>query len=167
MLFLGAGIHDDLSAEIDEYLENNNLKNTITIEPWGDSYTSRKFLEETDIFVMTSLFEGLPFSLLEAMSLGIPCVVSKVDGNTDVINNNENGFSCLDAEEFVSKLELLINDNMLRKAIGINGYRYVAEKHSIQKNIHHIEKLYEEMTASGEVYQNFQSENAPTLSVYH
>jgi glycosyltransferase involved in cell wall biosynthesis len=142
---LGAGIHDELSETIDAFLVVNNLKNKIAINLWGDSHTSKAFLEDTDIFVMTSVFEGLPFSLLEAMSLKIPCVVSKVDGNTDVIQNGENGFSCLSLAEFCGKIELLVNDAGLRQSIGLNAYNYVAEHHDIAKNIKLLEDVYNEI----------------------
>lgn len=140
---LGAGIHDDLFAEINDYMVENQLVDKILIEKWGDAGTSAQYLRETDIYVMTSVFEGLPFSLLEAMSLGIPCVVTKVDGNTDVINNAENGFSCLSFEEFTSKIELLINDPELRKTIGTAGYNYVKTQHNITNTIQQLENLYQ------------------------
>ena len=38
--------------------------------------------------------------LLEAMYEEVPCIVSKVDGNNDVISNRENGFSCLIREQY-------------------------------------------------------------------
>jgi len=151
---LGAGIHDDLADEIYKFLDVNNLTDKIAIEPWGNESTSQKFLQETDIFVMTSIFEGLAFSLLEAMSLAIPCVVSKVDGNTDVINNNENGFACIDSDDFYAKIELLVNDGELRKRIGKNGQNYVSQNHSVAINIHKIESLYKQLLDSDELVSN-------------
>ena len=142
---LGAGIHDELAEEIDDFLTINNLKKKVNILHWGDTATSSKFLTETDIFVMPSVFEGLPFALLEAMSQGIPCVVSKVDGNTDLINNNENGFSCLNVEEFCSKIEMLVNDVELRKKIGLAGREYVSKHHCICEGTKKLEKIYREM----------------------
>jgi len=142
---LGAGIHDELAEEIDDFLTINNLKKKVNILHWGDAATSSAFLSETDIFVMPSVFEGLPFALLEAMSQGIPCVVSKVDGNTDVINNNENGFSCLNIEEFCSKIEMLVNDVQLRRKIGMAGREYVSTHHSICESTKKLEKIYREI----------------------
>ena len=49
-----------------------------------------------DVFLLTSLWEGLPVSLLEAMYMKKPCVVSDVIGNHDVIENGRNGFICGD-----------------------------------------------------------------------
>jgi glycosyltransferase involved in cell wall biosynthesis len=142
---LGAGIHDELADDIYHYLNLHQLTNKIKILQWGNSHTSRQFLEETDIFVMTSVFEGLPFSLLEAMAIGIPCVVSKVDGNTDVIQNNENGFACLSIKEFCNKIELLINNPYIRSQIGQAGQKYVRTHHNVQLNTKKLERIYLEL----------------------
>lgn len=142
---LGAGIHDDLYEEIQDYMFKNNLIDKIKIEKWGDVNTSCKFIEDTDIYVMTSLFEGLPYSLLEAMAMGKPCVVSAVDGNRDVINNGENGFTCFNADDFCERLESLINDEELRKKIGSAGYEYVLKNHNIINNALKLEKIYNDL----------------------
>lgn len=139
---LGAGLHDHLTTEINEFLEAHQMKDKIQLLQWGNQGTSKRFLEETDVFVMTSVFEGLPYSLVEAMSMGIPCVVSKVDGNTDVIHNNENGFACFCVEEFCEKIENLISNDVLRVNIGEAGYNYINRFHNIHKNISSLENLY-------------------------
>lgn len=139
---LGAGIHDDQKTEIEGYIVQNNLSQQIKIEKWGDAGTSQSFLLETDIYIATSIFEGLPFSLLEAMLQGIPCIVTKVDGNTDVIQNNENGYSCLSVDEFCDKIELMINDETLRLKIGRAGYDYVSLHHDIKKAVKKLEYIY-------------------------
>lgn len=57
-----------------------------------------------DAFVLTSRWEGLPISLLEAMYLRKPCIVSDVIGNRDVIRNGENGYICTTDAEFVQAI---------------------------------------------------------------
>lgn len=47
-------------------------------------------LNIADIFVFPSLQEGLPVSLMEAMAVGLPCIASKIRGNTDLINDGDN-----------------------------------------------------------------------------
>ena len=142
---LGAGILDTLRKDIDEFIKINDLGNYIKIHEWGDQELSEDILLKTDIFLMTSSFEGLPFSLLEAMAKGIPCIVTKVDGNTDVIQNQENGFACLSVAEFVEKIELLINSEELRRNIGMAGFDYVKEFHNSTINVHRLNCLYEKL----------------------
>ncbi|WP_129715967.1 glycosyltransferase family 4 protein [Pedobacter sp. SYP-B3415] len=142
---LGAGLHDHLSKEITAYLEKHELTSRVAFINWGEDGTSERFLNSIDVFLMTSVFEGLPFSLLEAMGVGLPCVVSKVDGNTDVIQNNENGYACLSKEEFIEKLTFLVQDQHLRTVTGKAARRYVAAHHNIEKTIKELEGIYDNL----------------------
>ena len=139
---LGAGMTDNLSKEIYDFMLLHDLTDKVEILNWGDNKTSNTFLQNTDVFMLTSVFEGLPYSLVEAMALGIPCVVSKVDGNTDVIHNNENGFACLSDDEFVEKISMLVENQDLRRRLGQAGYRYIKAKHDIQQNVKQLESVY-------------------------
>jgi glycosyltransferase involved in cell wall biosynthesis len=51
----------------------------------------RPYLSAADAFVLTSHIEGLPFSVLEAMSCGLPCVVTRVGGNAEAVAHGANG----------------------------------------------------------------------------
>lgn len=139
---LGAGLHDHLRLQVETYIVNKNLSNNVQILQWGDSSTSSEFLNKTDIYVMTSAFEGLPFSLLEAMGQGIPCVVTVADGNSDVIEDSKNGFICLSLANLTNKIEMLVNSLALRRFIGENGKQYVFQKHNIETNIIRLQGIY-------------------------
>ncbi|MBO7197200.1 MAG: glycosyltransferase [Tidjanibacter sp.] len=64
------------------------------------------------MFVMTSLFEGMSNSMIEAMCLGLPCISTKVSGATDLIRDGHNGYlvDIDDAEELYRKMELLADE---------------------------------------------------------
>ena len=142
---LGAGLDDHLGTQLNDFISSRNLQAKINLLPWGNSNTSKNFIEDTDIFVMTSVFEGLPFSLLEAMAGECVCVVSKADGNSDVIQNNENGFACLSKEEFCNNIESLILSKTLREKFGKAGRKYIFEKHSIHTAMQHLQNLYKNL----------------------
>jgi len=142
---LGAGLDDHLGTKLNDFIAGKNLQGKINLLPWGNSNTSKTFIEETDIFVMTSVFEGLPFSLLEAMAGECVCVVSKADGNSDVIQNNENGFACLSKEEFCKNIESLILNKDLRVKFGKAGRKYILEKHNIHAAISQLQNLYKNL----------------------
>lgn len=65
--------------------------------------------QAADIFVLMSFREGLSRSIMEAMASGLPCIVSRIRGNVDLVQNDINGFLCeasdyLECAENISKL---------------------------------------------------------------
>jgi glycosyltransferase involved in cell wall biosynthesis len=80
-------------------------------------------LGAADIFFFTSLQEGLPRSLMEAMASGLPCIVSEIRGNTDLIRDGEGGYLCgpLDVVGFARALDRLAGDGKLRESMGIKN----------------------------------------------
>ena len=78
-------------------------------------------LYKSSIFIMTSISEGLPMVLLEAMSIGLPCIGYETrSGVSDIISNNVDGFVIKnrDQDEMIKKLEELMNNVKLRKEMG-------------------------------------------------
>lgn len=88
----------------DELKDKLTAKN-IEITGWADRNKALEFALNADVFLLTSLWEGLPMSLLEAMYMKKICVVTDVIGNHDVIHNGENGFVCRKISEFVKAIE--------------------------------------------------------------
>jgi glycosyltransferase involved in cell wall biosynthesis len=89
------------------------------------AFTSREELShimaQTDIFVMSSILEGLPIALLEAMSYGRPVVVTPVGGIPEAIKDGVNGLLCepRDPECLAQKICSLIEDPILRLRLGL------------------------------------------------
>lgn len=81
------------------------------------------FYKSANIYYQPSLIESFGFAVIEAMSFGLPCVVSNVGGLPEVIDNNENGFLCnLDSEkDAVSKIIKLLNNDLEYKRISQNS----------------------------------------------
>jgi len=97
-----------------------------------------------DIYCLTSRYEGLPLSLLEAMAAGVPIVATDVMGIREVIRNNENGLLLPDndAEELAKRILLLAENADLRNALSENGCRFVNEHYSLEKSVRNYEKLF-------------------------
>lgn len=73
-------------------------------------------MAQTDVFVMSSVLEGLPLALIEAMAYGRPIVATAVGGIAEVIRDGENGLLCppRDAACLSRKLSALLSDSALR-----------------------------------------------------
>ena len=79
-----------------------------------------------DIYCAPSVREGLPVSVLEAMSCGLPVVCSAIRGNRDLIENGNGGFMCdpFDPSEFAASIEKLYFDRSLCKKFGERNYAF-------------------------------------------
>ena len=88
----------------DGELRNKLTSENIEITGWADRETALKYALSADVFMLTSLWEGLPMSLLEAMYMEKLCIVSKVIGNKDVIKTSYNGFCCENKENFIEAI---------------------------------------------------------------
>ena len=100
------------------WIGDGNLRNeltapNITITGWVDNKTALKYLNGTDIFLLTSLWEGLPMALLEAMYMKKVCIVSDVVGNRDVIHNKENGYVCSSIKQYIKKINMIITNKAI------------------------------------------------------
>lgn len=94
-----------------------------------------------DVFVFPSFREGLSVSLMEAMASGLPCVVSEIRGNVDLIDQN-GGYLCepSDYESFSIAIRNIINNNK-RENMGMHN-RKVMEDFSLEKIDVLMRKIY-------------------------
>jgi glycosyltransferase involved in cell wall biosynthesis len=76
----------------------------IEVTGWLDRQEALKRAYHSDVFILTSFWEGLPLSLLEAMYMKKLCIATNVIGSRDVIRNGENGFLCSSAAAFVNAI---------------------------------------------------------------
>ncbi|MPM13908.1 putative glycosyltransferase EpsD [bioreactor metagenome] len=100
----------------------------------------------SDIFISTSLREGLSRSVMEAMASGLPCLVSKIRGNTDLITEGKGG--CLiepnNEDQFASKIAYLVNNPELRIKMGMENLNNV-NQYDVNNVTKIIESIYEEV----------------------
>ena len=99
------------------------LKLTKRILFIGQKENINSYLKEADIGILSSNEEGFSNSLLEYMSFSLPVIATDVGGNSDLVNDNSNGFLVKqnDAMIFSQKLNRLILDYDLRIKFGKNG----------------------------------------------
>ena len=102
-----------------------------------------ELLKSCDIFVMPSFREGLSRSLMEAMSAGLPCIVSRIRGNIDLIQDGSGGFLCNpdDIEGFAKAINKLAVDEDLRKAMKFNNLKRI-KNYDVENVINMIKTIY-------------------------
>lgn len=102
---------------------------------------------DLDIVVLSSLNEGTPLSLIEAMAAKRPVVATAVGGVPDIIENDKSGLlvSNMDANEFADSIFKLIRNEELRTKMGLYGHSYVFKRFAKERLISDIEGLYQQL----------------------
>jgi glycosyltransferase involved in cell wall biosynthesis len=83
------------------------------------------------------------FKLIQFLSLGIPVVASPIGINTQIVDENTNGFLCQSKEEWIMALEKLLCDAALRKKMGLAGRKKIEENYSVVANKNNFLSLFE------------------------
>jgi len=126
---------------LEEIKSKKEISNVLFL---GSKENINEHLLASDIYLTTSRWEGLPYSLLEAARASLPFVGSNVTGNIEVIQNNINGFlyeagDILRAQECLSKLA---NDKIMRREFGKASRLIFESKFVLNKMLSEIEKVY-------------------------
>jgi glycosyltransferase involved in cell wall biosynthesis len=108
---------------------------------------ARRLMRSFDVFVMASIHEGLPLSLLEAMTLGCPPVATRVGGVGAVLDDGINGYIVepRDTQTQADRIEKLLDDDALRRTIGAAA-KERALAFDVRNAVRRIETVYREMT---------------------
>lgn len=124
----------------DGQLRNELTSPNIEIMGWKIEKEVLNLANGYDIFLLTSKWEGLPMSLLEAMYMKKICIVSNVIGNNNVIRNGINGYVCNGFDDYCE----VINDipNLDMSTIRNNAYNDIVTHYNSIEMVDQYEKIY-------------------------
>jgi colanic acid/amylovoran biosynthesis glycosyltransferase len=107
----------------------------------------RRYMQQTDVFVMSSFAEGVPVVLMEAMAAGIPVVATQIAGVSELVEDNVSGYLVPPGDAFylAESLETLLNNYQLRVTFGIAGRAKVEKDFNIN---HEVAWLHRVMSAA-------------------
>ncbi|MDD4271997.1 MAG: glycosyltransferase family 4 protein [Patescibacteria group bacterium] len=123
-------------------IEKYNLKNNFILA--GHIDEASKLLPAFDIYVCPSVKEGLPYSILEAMSAGLPIVSTDVGGITEIITDKKTGLLVQPAniKNLADTLQKLINDKKLQIELSKNAKQSVDQNFDLEKMVAATKKIY-------------------------
>ncbi|MES1038114.1 glycosyltransferase family 4 protein [Peribacillus simplex] len=103
----------------------------------------KDLLNIADIFLFTSYQEGLPRSMMEAMAAGLPCVVSNVRGNTDLIEEGKGGYLCGpdDIKGFAEAINNLVSNRELRSTMSFSNQEKI-KMYDVENVKHKMKEIY-------------------------
>jgi glycosyltransferase involved in cell wall biosynthesis len=139
LLIVGGG---GLQGELEECRLQNRLVENVILTGFRNDV--RELLQCMDVFVMSSISEGMSIALLEAMANGIPAVVTAVGGNLEVVEDGRTGFIVppRDPQALAQKVCALIRDDNLRSRYSEEARRRIAERFSVDQMAAAYLRLY-------------------------
>lgn len=106
----------------------------------------RPWLSAMDVFMMSSIFEGMPVALLEAMSMKCAIVTTDAGGVKEVVRHKENGLMVAVARwpQLELELDTLLLDPIFRRQLGESARKSVEENFDLKSMTERLERLYED-----------------------
>lgn len=140
LLLIGDG-QDRVS--LSEEVKKSNLESFVTFLRQIPSQNIPDYTIASDVFVLPSLSEGFPLTVLEAMASGLPVVTTKVRGLPEIVTEGENGFLVEpgNPEQLAEKISLLLENKELRLKMSLNN-REKAKQYSWENVVEKLEKIY-------------------------
>lgn len=145
----------DLEFECILLGEGPLLQDTITLSKKLDVFNKVKFvgfqrnvgeyLNSADFFVLTTNYEGLPISIIEAMKYSLPIIANDVGGICEQVKENYNGFLVNNKEELVIALKKCLAEDYKKNKMGEKSLEIFHEKFLLSEMLEKTTRLYDEL----------------------
>ena len=129
-----------------QIVKENGIENNVIFPGWISGREKRDLLIRCSNYILPSHSEGMPMSILEAMSYKCLVISTNVGGIPEIIKSGENGFLIKAGDIFeIEKMIRAVLKSDKKNEIADNGYKTVNENYNIEKNIHRLFSLYEKI----------------------
>ncbi len=138
-----------LRTAVEAEVEQSGLTSCFHLCGWRRDIP--RLIHAADIMVLTSLWEGLPRAVLQAMAAGVPVVATAVDGTPEAVRDGVSGFAVppRDVQAFADRVVFLVQHPETAQEMGRRGSERVAE-FDIRRMVSAQEQLYRELSAAAE-----------------
>ena len=138
----------DYAKSLQNLINEHDLNSSVIFK--GKHSDVRPFLKEADVFVISSINEGMPMALVEAMAMALPVLGSDIPGISYVLDDFKEYLFRLDSkEELSTKIEAIFNMSVSeRKKIGEQMRDYCINNLSMQRFIERHESLYSKVSGN-------------------
>ncbi len=127
---------------LEDLIKKYNLEKNVFL--LGNIKNAAELLPAFDIYICSSVKEGLPYSIMEAMSAGLPIVSTNVGGIPEMITDGKNGLLVgpKNPEELAERIKTLIENKELQNTLSQQTKKDVKEKFGIEKMIEKTKEVY-------------------------
>ncbi len=121
---------------LQQYVLDQHLADTVTFTHALSHPETLAQLRRADLFALASFAEGIPVALMEAMSLGLPCVSTYIAGIPELIRNGVDGMLVPPANPvaLANALEVVIGDPILRRSLGASARQRIINQYNLPLN---------------------------------
>jgi len=137
---------DKKSKEYKELMTKIKLKSltNIVFLDWTSRKETLNLLQTGKMIVSTSRYEGLPYALIESLSLSKPIIATNVDGNRDLVKDNYNGYLIENFDEKImaNKINILLENEIKLNEFEKNAKNVFMKNFNIKDNIKTLERIY-------------------------
>lgn len=142
VLMVGDG---ELRPQVEEYIGRHGLEERLRL--LGQRGDIPQILAASDIFVLSSDWEGLPYTIIEAMMSGLPVVATRVGGVPELVENEVTGFIVppKNPQALAKGLQRLLDDPELRHRMGQLGREKALREFTLDRMLRETERVYEEV----------------------
>lgn len=142
LTLVGKGPEKD---HITQKIRNLNLEGSIIMKDFVPNSKIVSMYQNSSIFVLPSLEEGVPRTILEAMACGIPVVCSRLPQLVDIVEGCGLLVPIKDSQALADSISKVLSDSSLAEEFRENGRRNVVENHSWKDTVKKTVQLYKEL----------------------
>ena len=146
LLVVGDG---ELRPQVEKYVQEHGLEGGVRL--LGQRSDIPEILAASDIFVLSSFWEGLPYTIIEAMMAGLPVVATRVGGVPELVEDGVTGFLVppKDPGALAEALRKLVEDPELRRKMGEAGRKKALKEFTLDRMLRETERVYEKSAREG------------------
>ena len=145
LFIIGAGEYSPRKAKIVNMINKKNLNTRVTILPWVSRKEVQTYIKNAKLYVSSSRYEGMPYSVIESMALSIPSVLTNTDGNRDLVIDKISGYlvEIGDYVEMANKIMNLLNKSELRKKLAFEANKLFMQNHQLSNYMQNLTAHYQ------------------------
>lgn len=140
-LYIGG---DGEVEKLQKIIKEKRLNKNVEYIGWTSGKKKDQYLRESSIYILPSYNEGMPMSVLEGMAYKNITISTNVGGIPKVINNMKNGILLKpgDIKSMYKYINMILEDDNLRKKLSINGRDTIEKNFNVNENINTLIKIY-------------------------
>ncbi len=144
LVLMGVGYHAPNLKSVNSKIDELQLNKNITLLEWTSREDIFNIISNSQLYISTARYEGLPYSIIESLAIGKPIVVTNSDGNRDLVKHNLNGY-VIDGGNSMKLAEGVISilkNKDIKNRFSNNSIQIFKENFNMIKNIKKLEQIY-------------------------